>query len=142
MVEEDIGTSVEKPLPTAADLIKGETKKFGDIYQPTIEFEGEKVEEKEVVGKDIIIHDFAMLNGQFGEFAIVDATVLLVPASVIVDIKIVDVTEQGKRVQFAEGSEVIMRQLKKIKEDNNFPIMTKIEERVGEKSKMTYRTLS
>ncbi len=140
MTKEGYGAPVEKPLPTAADLEKEETKdqfkKFGDIYQPTIEFEGEKVEEKEVVGKDIIIHDFAMLNGQFGEFAIVDATVLPVPGEAI------DVTGKGKRVQFAEGSEVIMRQLKKIKEDNNFPIETKIEERVGEKSKMTYRTLS
>jgi len=111
---------------------EGKVKKFGEIYNKTIDFEGEKVEEKEVVGKDIVIHDFALLVGQFGQFAVVDATIL--PA----------LNEQGsgKRVQFSEGSDVIMRQLKAIKEDNNLPIKTVIEERTGEKSKLNYRTLT
>ncbi len=107
-------------------------KNFDEIYTPQIEFEGEKIDEKEIIGKDIVIHDFAILNGQFGEFAIIDATIVPAPTS----------TEVGKRVQFPEGSHVIMRQLKAIKEDKNFPIKTKIEERTGEKSKMNYKTLA
>jgi len=107
-------------------------KNFNDVYRPQIEFEGDKINGKEVVDKDIVIHDFAMLNGQYGEFAIVDATILPLPNS----------TATGQRVQFAEGSEVVMRQLKMVKEDKNFPIKTKIEERTSEKSKLTYRTLS
>ena len=104
-------------------------KKFGDIYNKNIEFEGEKIVEKELIGKEILIHDFALLNGQFGDFAIVDATILN-------EIGI------GKRVQFAEGSEVIIRQLKTLKEDKNLPIKTTIEERTSDKSKLTYRTLT
>lgn len=106
-------------------------KNFGEVYRPQVEFEGEKIAGKEVVGIDIIIHDFAMLNGAYGQFAVVDATILAG-----------DNEATGKRVQFPEGSEVIKGQLAMIKEDKNFPIRTKIEERTSEKSKLTYRTLA
>jgi len=106
-------------------------KNYGEVYTPQIDFEGEKIDGKEIIGKDIVIYDFAILNGQFGEFAVIDAT--LVPAEEGI---------AGKRVQFLEGSNVVMRQLKTVREDKNFPIKTKIEERKSEKSKMTYRILS
>ncbi len=111
-------------------------KNYNDVYTPQIDFEGEKIDGKEIIGKEIIIHDFAILNGQFGEFAVVDATIPGPDALDMTDIS------QGKRVQFLEGSHVIMGQLGKVKKDNNFPIKTKIEERTSEKSKLTYRTLS
>ncbi len=121
---------IETP-ETEKETSKSTVKQFGDLYNKSIEFEGEKIEEKELIGKNILIHDFGLLNGQFGQFAIVDATILPAPNE-----------EEGKRVQFSEGSDVIMRQLKAIKEDNNFPIKAVIEERTSEKSKLTYRTLT
>ena len=104
-------------------------KNYGEVYTPKIEFEGEEIEGKEVIGKEIIIYDFAILNGSYGEFAVVDAL-------------IIDETGTEKRVQFLDGSKVIIEQLEKVKEDKNFPIKTKIEERTSEKSNLTYRTLS
>ena len=108
-------------------------KNYGDVYTPQIDFEGEKIEGKEIFGKDIIIHDFAILNGTYGEFVVIDATIVPAPT---------ELGTPGKRVQFLEGSKVVMRQLGMVKEDNNFPIKTKIEERVSEKTKLHYRTLS
>ena len=108
-------------------------KNYGDVYTPQIDFEGEKIEGKEIYGKYILIHDFAILNGTYGEFVVIDATIVPEPD---------EVGTPGKRVQFLEGSKVVMRQLGMIKEDNNFPIKTKIEERISEKTKLNYRTLS
>ena len=49
-------------------------KKFSDIYgQAEYDFPGDQVEEKEVRDKEMTIYDFVLLNGQFGEFAVVDA---------------------------------------------------------------------
>lgn len=106
-------------------------KKFSDTYgQPTFDFPGKQVEEKCIRDQEMTIFDFAILNGTFGEFLVIDAELL-------------EPLDDGiKRIQFAEGSDVVRKQLKKAKEDGNLPIMAKIEERTSEKSKMTYRTLA
>jgi len=110
-----------------------ETKNFSDIYgQQEFDFPGEQVNEKDIRGKEMTIYDFAVLKGQYGEFIVIDAELKE-------EIKIED--KSVKRIQFAEGSEVIKKQLKQAKEDKNLPIVAKIEERTSDKSKMNYRTL-
>ena len=115
-----------------------EPKKFSDIYgQQEFEFPGEQVNEKDVRDKEMIIHDFAILNGIHGEFFVIDAEL-----TEEITLKIDDEDKTVKRIQFAEGSEIIRKQLKQAKEDDNLPLLAKIVERTSEKSKMTYRTLS
>ena len=116
-----------------------ESKKFSSIYgQEEYDFPGEQVEEKDVRGKEMIIYDFAKLNGSFGEFAVVDAEM-----SEEIEIEGENSTiKKVKRVQFMEGSKIIGDQLKKAKEDGNLPMIATIIERTSAKSKMTYRTLS
>lgn len=118
---------VEKPVE------KSKAKKFSDEYgQPTFDFPGVQIGEKAIRDKEITIYDFAILNGAFGEFLVVDAELTE------------EIEKDGnkvKRVQFAEGSDVIRRQLKKAKEDKNLPLIAKIVERTADKTKMTYRTL-
>ena len=115
-------------------------KKFSDVYgQQSFDFPGEQVNEKDVREKEMTIYDFALLNGQFGEFLVIDAE-LTEEMRIEVD-KETGHIENVKRIQFAEGSDIIRKQLKKAKEDGNLPLIAKIEERTSEKSKMTYRTL-
>jgi len=112
-------------------------KRFSEAYgQPAFDFPGVQVEEKAIREKEITIYDFAILNGAFGEFAVVDAEL-----TEEIEINIENAVTKVKRVQFAEGSDVIRRQLKKAKEDKNLPLIAKIVERTSDKSKMTYRTL-
>lgn len=119
-------------------------KRFSDEYgQPEFDFPGEQVEEKEVRNKEMTIYDFVLLNGSFGEFAVIDAE--LTEATKIeitdeVDGEPTATTKEIKKIQFPEGSDVIRRQLKKAKEDDNLPIVAKIVEKRS-KGKMTYRTL-
>lgn len=113
-------------------------KRFSDVYgQATFDFLGEQVEEKTIRDKEITIYDFAILNGQFGEFAVIDAEL-----SEEINITNEEGSKSVKRVQFAEGSDIIRKQLKKAKEDKNLPIIAKIVEKTAEKSKMAYRTLA
>jgi len=112
-------------------------KKFSDIYgQPEYDFPGEQVEEKIIRDKEMTIYDFVLLHGTFGEFAVIDAELsddIIIGAGVE--------QKRVKRIQFAEGSDIIRKQMKKAKEDRNLPLIGKIVERTSEKSKMTYRTL-
>lgn len=121
---------MEQPVETKA-------KRFSDTYgQEEFDFPGEQVKEEAIRNKEMTIYDFATLNGTFGEFLVVDAELtdeIIVGAGVD--------QKRVKRVQFAEGSDVIRKQLKKAKEDKNLPIIAKIVERTSEKTKMTYRTL-
>jgi len=111
-----------------------EPKKFSDVYgQDDFEFPGEQVNEKDIHGKEMTIYGFGYLHGQWGKFAVVDAELT---EEITIDDKAV------KRIQFAEGSEVILKQLQQAKEDGNLPIIAKIEERTSGKSKMTYKTLA
>jgi len=114
-------------------------KKFSDIYgQAEYDFPGDQVEEKDVRDKEMTIYDFVLLNGQFGEFAVVDAELSAeteVPEGETGKKKV-------KRISFAEGSDVIRHQLKKAKEDRNLPLIATIIEKTSDKSKMTYRTLN
>jgi len=115
---------------------KPEPKRFADEYgQESFDFPGEQVEEKAIRDKEITIYDFALLNGQFGEFAVIDAEL-----SEEIEISSEEGIKKVKRIQFAEGSDIIRKQLKKAKEDKNLPLIAKIVERTS-KSKMTYRTL-
>jgi len=117
--------------------MSSEQRRFSDIYgQPEFDFPGEQVDEKLIRNIDMIIYDFAILNGTFGEFLVIDAEL----AEELV-INTANEQKRVKRVQFAEGSDIIKRQLKKAKEDKNLPITAKIVERMSDKSKMTYRTL-
>jgi len=112
-------------------------KKFSDIYgQAEYDFPGDQVEEKEVRDKEMTIYDFVLLNGQFGEFAVVDAEL-----SEEIEISKEEGNKKVKRISFAEGSDVIRHQLKKAKEDRNLPLIATIVEKTSDKSKMTYRTL-
>lgn len=117
-------------------------KKFSDIYgQQEYDFPGGQVEEKDVRDKEMIIYNFVLLNGQFGEFAVVDA-------ELSEEIEVMDQSQDPpanktvKRIQFCEGSDVIRHQLIKAKEDRNLPLIAKIVEKTSDKSKMTYRTLN
>jgi len=112
-------------------------KRFSDLYgQPQYDFPGEQVNEKDVRDKEMTIYDFVLLNGQFGEFAVIDAEL-----SEEIQVTAEEGSKGVKRIQFAEGSDIIGKQLKKAKEDRNLPLIAKIVERYSEKSKMTYRTL-
>lgn len=116
-------------------------KKFSDIYgQQEYDFPGEQVEEKDIRDKEMTIYDFVLLNGQFGEFAVVDAE-LSEGIEVIDQAQDPPANKTVKRIQFCEGSDVIRHQLKKAKEDRNLPLIAKIVEKTSDKSKMTYRTL-
>jgi hypothetical protein len=95
-----------------------EIKSFSELFgRQTIDFEGERVELLDVLKKEIVIRDFALLPSAFEEgteFAVVQA-------------------EMNKRlVTFACGSKVLIEQLKKIKNANALPIKVTI---VREKSK-------
>ena len=117
---------------------KKEAKRFSEEYgQASFDFPGEQVEEKAIRDKEMTIYDLALLNGQFGEFAIVDAEL----SEGITITKSDGNLGEVKRIQFAEGSDIIRKQLKKAKEDGNLPLIAKIVERTSDKSKMTYRTL-
>ena len=114
-----------------------ESKKFSSIYgQEEYDFPGEQVEEKDVRGKEMTIYDFAKLNGSFGEFVVIDAEM-----TSEIEIAGTPTVRRVKRVQFMEGSSIIMEQLIRVKKDGNLPIVATIIERTSEKSKMTYRTL-
>ena len=116
-------------------------KRFSEEYgQDEYDFPGDQVNEKDVRDKEMTIYDFVVLNGKFGEFAVVDAELTEeTKLDVQVDDKIVE--KQVQRIQFCEGSEVIRHQLKKAKEDNNLPLIATIVERISEKKQLTYRTL-
>jgi hypothetical protein len=105
----------------------GEVKKFSEIYgQTAFDFKGERKTFEEVIGKSIIISDFAPLGGLYGEFFVAQATL----------------TETREIINFPIGSEVIMQQLKRAREDNNLPIQTTIEKRTAQKTKRAYYTLA
>lgn len=112
---------------------------FNQIYgQVEYDFKGDKVKEEEVRGREIIIHDFVILHGQYGEFAVVDAEL-----TEEIEIEISEGEfKKTKRVQFAEGSDVIRNQLIKAREEGHLPLKATIIERSSDTSKMTYRTLS
>ena len=119
----------------------GQAKRFSEEYgQEEYDFPGDQVNEKDVRDKEMTIYDFVILNGKFGEFAVVDAELTeKIKVSVEVDDKTVE--KQVQRIQFCEGSAVIRHQLKKAKEDGNLPLIATIVERTSEKSQLTYRTL-
>ena len=124
-------------MEVPVEKIPNKPKKFSDVYgQTSFDFPGEQIEEKTIRNKEMTIYDFALLNGAYGEFAIIDAELT---DSIIVGEGIDQ--KRVNRVQFAEGSDIIGKQLKKAKEDKNLPLIAKIVERTSEKSKMTYRTL-
>lgn len=102
---------------------EGEVKKFSEIYRG-IEFEGRKVEVDEILGKEIVITDFTELQGNYGVFVVCQAKL------------------DNVMITFPIGSEVVLNQLRKIKTDNNIPILTKIEKRISEKTKRQYYTLT
>ena len=118
-------------------------KRFSDIYgQAEYDFPGEQVEEKDVRDKEMTIYDFVLLHGTFGEFAVIDAELseeIEIEAPILGEEQVNKI--KVKRIQFAEGSDIIRKQMMKAKEDRNLPLIGKIVERTSEKSKMTYRTL-
>ena len=101
----------------------GEVKKFSDIYRG-VDFEGRRTETDEILNKEIIIQDFTELQGLYGIFVVCQAKL------------------GEELITFPLGSEVTLAQLRKIKADKNFPILTKIEKRISEKTKRGYYTLS
>ena len=100
-----------------------EIKRFTDEYPSGTQFEAEKIEVTEILGKDIVIRDIAELTGDYGIFLVVLADF------------------QEKQVQFAIGSKVMMPKLIKAKKENKLPLIAKIVEKHGEKSKRLYYDL-
>ena len=100
-----------------------EVKKFSDLYKGEL-FEGRRTEVDEILGKELIILDYAELQGNFGTFAVCQAKL------------------ENELITFPIGSEIVLNQLRKIKEDKNFPILVKIEKRQSEKTKRSYYTLA
>lgn len=125
-VEESVETDqIEKTDDKEVIIAGGEIKKFSDVYaNQSFDFEGRKAEFDEIFNKEIIIHDFAILPGEFGTFA-------------VVSIKLND-----EMITVPLGSEVVREQLVKAKEDGNLPLQGTIVERLSEKSKRKYHTLS
>jgi len=102
-----------------------ETKKFSEEYKnEQFEFEGERCEIGDVLDKEIKIYDFAKMSGTYGEFCCIDGEL------------------NGKRIQFLVGSQVVISQLDRAKQDNNLPISATITKRHSEKTKRDYYTLS
>jgi len=103
----------------------GEVKKFSEIYTGSVAtIAGERKESKDVIDKEIIIKNFVLLNGTYGEFAIIEAEM------------------EGQAINFGIGSDVVIHQLKRAKEDNNLPLRATITSKRSEKSKRNYFTLS
>lgn len=98
-------------------------KEWGEVYQPTPTFEGERVEFNDIIDKKLVIKDVAVFNGDYGEFLVVSAEI------------------DSKMIQFPTGSSVIMPKLKKAKEEKKFPIKATIVEKKGEKTKRKYYDL-
>jgi len=95
-------------------------KRFSEEYPSGTQFEAEKVELSDVLGKDIVIKDVSELSGSFGNFIVV-----------LAELNSID-------IQFATGSGVIMPKLLKAKAEEKLPLIAKIVERTSEKTKRTY----
>lgn len=121
---ERIEADEEKSEDKQVTIAGGQVKKFSEIYGQAIDFEGQRMEMSEAIDKEIIIYDFAILPGLYGDFVVVQAKL------------------DEKMVNFPVGSVVILDQLKKAKQDNNLPLQTTIIERISEKSKRKYFSLS
>ncbi len=96
------------------------TKRFTDVYPTEASFEAEVIEFKTIFDKDLKILDTANLIGSYGSFVVILAE------------------DEGKRIQFNTGSEVIMAKLKIAKEEEKLPLMAKFVERKSADNKKTY----
>lgn len=95
-------------------------KRFTDIYPSEVSFEAEAVDFKSVFDKDLKILDVANLIGSYGSFIIILAE------------------DDGKRIQFNTGSDVIMQKLKIAKDENQLPLIAKFIERTSADKKNKY----
>lgn len=92
-------------------------KRFSDEYPSGTQFEADMIDIAEILNKDIIVRDIADLTGDYGAFIVVLAEL------------------DGKMIQFATGSKVIMPKIKKAKIDNKLPLIAKITEKLSEKKR-------
>jgi hypothetical protein len=80
-------------------------KRVSELIPPGVFPEAEQIESEEIVGKDIVIEDYEVLTGKFGEFAVICFKYM----------------NDEKFYSFACGGKVVMKKLAKLRPD--FPVI-------------------
>lgn len=92
-------------------------KKVSDVIPLGIFSEYERTEIDEVLDKDIIINEFEILLGNYGEFAVI----------------LFNYPNEEVMKTFPCGGLVVLKKLNKIKENNSLPILGKIVKQTGKR---------
>jgi hypothetical protein len=85
-----------------------EVKKVGELI-PSLTFEGEKVQMGEILNKDVVITNFGLQQGQYGEFAVIEF----------------HFPQKSEKFVTVCGGKVVIKKLNKLAELVAFPVQGK-----------------
>lgn len=103
----------------------GQITEFDDTPEPVFPNIKQVKIKDAILGNNIIIKDYKVLEGDSGEFYVILARV----------------DGSTEDVSFSCGSKIVMKQVKKLKETNKLPALASFIKRKGQESGQSYMTL-